>query len=265
MRRLMIGVGYRKPLAHWIESRPSQVACLEITAEHFFDGGLDQVQHLAEHYALFVHGLGLSLGSPGPLDPTTLARFARVVEAAKPLWISEHVAFTRTAEIDLGHLNPIASTRESLAVLADHARELAERCGRPLILENITSHLRLPGEMSEMEFLNRLCERSGCGLLLDVTNLYINSLNHAFDPLRWLHEIDPRHIVQLHIVGYAEGRDGFKDTHACPIQDDLLALATEVVRYASVKAVIVERDDNFPPQEAMVEELQKLEAALGEH
>lgn len=259
MRR--IGIGYRHPLAAWIDRGPLEVGCLEITAEHFFEGGEDRLRSLSERYPLFVHGLGLSLGTPGPLDAGTLRRFAEISRIANPMWISEHVAFTRTAEVDLGHLNPIRPSRESLAVFVDHARELAETCRKPLIVENITSHLRLEGEFSETEFLNRLCELANCGLLLDVTNLFINAKNHGFDPRKWLRDIEPRRIVQLHVVGYSQNEGRYEDHHGAAIQDDLLELVSDVLDYAPVQAVILERDLNLENVDAIVAELRRLEAA----
>lgn len=257
-----IGVGYRRELAQWIASRPPEVGCLEITAEHFFGAGKGQLRELSRDYPLFVHGLGLSLGTPGPLDQSTLDNFAAVVEAAKPEWISEHIAFTRTNEVDLGHLNPIRPSRETLAVLSDHAVEVSERCDRPLILENITSHLQLDGDLCETEFLNQLCERAGCGLLLDVTNLFINSRNHRFNAGRWLRELEPRHIIQLHVTGYSI-RDGrWQDLHAEPIQDDLFELIREVLDYAPVQSIIIERDANFPCNDELIHDLKKLDAAF---
>ena len=103
----MTGIGYRPELASWIDSKPRGVDCLEITAEHFFKNDEKLLAQLANDFHLFVHGLGLSLGTPGPLDARRLVQFARVVKIANPDWISEHVAFTRTAEVDLGHLNPV--------------------------------------------------------------------------------------------------------------------------------------------------------------
>jgi len=261
----LIGLAYRHPFAAWIDTNPPEVRCLEVTAEHFFEGGDPRLRTLASRYPLFLHGLGMSLGTPGPLDRRTLEQFVRVSKVADPMWISEHVAFTRAAEIDLGHLNPIVPDAATLEVLAEHASELSAACGKPLILENITSHLALRGDMSETEFLNRLCERADCGLLLDVTNLYINARNHRFDARRWLRELDGSRIVQLHIVGYAHHDGAWQDRHGAPVQEDLLDLAREVVAYApGVKAVIVERDENFPPPEEMAAELRRLEAALGD-
>ena len=256
-----LGIGYRTPLSEWIDSRPAGLSCLELTAEHFFDDpDLNRVRTLRNRYALFVHGLGLSLGTPGPLDRTTLQAFKRVSDAAAPEWISEHVAFTAADDIDLGHLNPLAPTRASLQILIDHARELSDVCQRPLLLENITSHLRVTGELSETEFLNALCAKADCRLLLDVTNLYINAQNHGFDPLTWLRQLEPSNLRQLHIVGYSKRGAAFEDYHGAPIQDELIDLLREVLRYAPVEAVILERDDHFDADD-IARELKKLEAA----
>lgn len=254
----MIGIGYRRELADWIKSGSLGIDCLEITAEHFFNDRENQLADLAKSFRLFVHGLGLSLGTPGPLDAKILDSYARVVQAANPEWISEHIAFTRTASVDLGHLNPLPPTREVLEIVADHAREISEHCGKPIILENITSHVRINGDLSETDFLNKLCERADCGLLLDVTNLFINSCNHGFDPLEWLKEIEPKCIVQLHIVGYSRDRDRYTDSHSQPIQTELIELAHAVYEHAPVKAIILERDEDFPTLEDMENEISKL-------
>ena len=255
----LVGMGFRRPFADWILGKPVVVDCLELTAEHFFDSGEDLLMQLGDLYPLSVHGLGLSLGSPGPLDQETLRQYQRVTELADARWCSEHIAFARTDDVDLGHLNPVPMTEDSLNTLVDHARELMDHCQRPLLLENITSYLRVPGELSETEFINRLCERSGAGLLLDVTNLFINSRNHQFDPIDWLHDIRSEHIRQLHIVGYSLEDGVWHDRHSEPIQEELFELAASVVAYAPVESIIVERDGNAPPIEEMESELSRLE------
>ena len=261
----MVGVGYRKELAAWIDSRPAGVDCLEITAEHFFEGGRERLAELSKTYRLLVHGLGLSLGTPGQLDRALLEKFGAVAAGSRAEWISEHVAFTRTSEVDLGHLNPVPPTRAMVEVIADHAREVSDHCQRPIILENITSHLRIAGELSETDFLNAICERADCGLLLDVTNLFINSRNHGFDPLRWLDEIDATRIVQLHMVGYSFEEGRYMDNHAQPIPPEILDLAAEILSKADVRAVILERDANFPGSAELNDELAKLTRLLAHH
>jgi uncharacterized protein (UPF0276 family) len=255
-----VGLGWRAPLARWLATRPAEVECLEITAEHFFDGGTAELATLAATWPLYVHGLGLSLGTPGPLDADTLERFAVVADAADAAWISEHVAFTRAGGIDLGHLNPVPRTAESLAALAEHSAQLKARCGRPLILENICSPLDPGGELAETTFLSRLCEAADCGLLLDVTNLYINGQNHGYDPRAWLAELDPERIVQLHIVGYAQVDGRYEDTHSAPVQEPLLELLAAVLDFAPVRAVILERDDAKPDADEISAELARIKA-----
>lgn len=264
---MRIGLGYRQHLDAWLRRGPASVGCLEITADHFFPeaGGLDpaELPVLGERYPLMVHGLSLSLGTPGPLDSAALEAFAAVAEAADPLWVSEHVAFTRSGRIDLGHLNPVPMTEESLGVLTEHTREVQRRCGRPMLLENITTHLGPIGEMDEPVFLNRLCESSGCGLLLDVTNVLINARNRGADPHGWLEQLDLNHVRQLHAVGYG-WRDGrWQDTHAAPLDEEVLELVRWVTERAPVEVVTLERDDPESTPEELEHELRRLERAIG--
>lgn len=256
MRR--VGIGYRRQLHDWLVSDSARVDCLEVTAEHFFDDRSDALKQLAGRFPIYVHGLGLSLGTPGPLDKKILRQFAKVAEAAKADWVSEHVAFSRTEHVDLGHLNPVPTTRQSLAVLVDHAQQVAAYCQRPILLENITCDLRIGGELSECEFLNQLCDSAGCGLLLDVTNLFINSQNHQFDPAEWLREIEPDYIRQLHIVGYSHADGVYRDYHAAPLQDDLLELLQLVLEYSNVKSIILERDERLEDTSEIAAEVAKL-------
>ena len=256
-----IGVGHRPELALWIDSRPPEIGCLEIVAEHFADPKrFWRLRTIAETYPLSLHSLGLSLGTPGPLDREALTRLVEIVAVAEPLWVSEHIGFCRTAEVDLGHFNPVSPTRESIRVIADHAREVVEACGRTLILENITANLTIPGELLETDFLNRLSEESGCGLLLDVTNLFVNARNFGFDPYTWLRDIDPHRVVQLHVVGYTHWRDRWHDLHEEAIQDDLWQMIAAVLAYTTPQAVIIERDGNFPPIDELEADLRRLTA-----
>jgi uncharacterized protein (UPF0276 family) len=177
--------------------------------------------------------------------------------------VSEHISFTRTEEVDLGHLNPVPPTQEMLAVFKEHVHELRTRCGKPVILENISSHLKLKGEMRETEFLNRLCSESGCGLLLDATNLFINAKNHGFDAKAWVNEIEPARIVQLHAVGYSIKDGVYEDHHAVALQEDLLELIAFICQHAPVKAITLEWDSHFPGDEVLTGEILKLKQAAG--
>jgi uncharacterized protein (UPF0276 family) len=182
MRRGLIGLGYRPGMSAWLAGGTSEVGCLELTAEHFFDAPDSAILAIGDLYPCSVHGLGLSLGTPGPVEAATLTRYARVARLADAHWATEHIAFTHAAGIDLGHLNPVAPTEDNLSLLIEHALAVHEATGLPICLENITSQLRLAGSISETEFVNALCCASPhIRLLLDVTNLYVNARNHRFE------------------------------------------------------------------------------------
>ena len=121
------------------------------------------------------------------------------------------------------------------------------------------SYLRVPEEIPETEFINQLCQEAGVGLLLDVTNLFINGQNHQFDPLNWLHQIEPTFIQQLHIVGYSFQAGVWHDRHNEPIQEELFELARKVISYAPVESIIIERDGAFPSCDQIENELKRLE------
>ena len=240
-----VGLGYRPAFSDWIAASGEHIDGLELVAEHFYDKPA-LVDTLPERLPLAMHGLGLSLGTPGPLDQAYLAKFLDVCRRADRLWISEHLAFTRTADVDLGHLNPVAYTAQALAVFADHVAEIQDSSGKRLLIENITTQLQVAGYIPESVFMNRLCEQTGCGVLLDVTNLYINSRNHAFDASTWLRALDPGYIAQLHIIGYSHTSQGLEDRHAQSVQPELLELLGEVTRLAGPVPTTLEWDHNFP-------------------
>lgn len=259
-----LGLGYRGALAAFIDGHRTQLDFLEITAEHFFDAP-EQAEHLRRRYPLAVHGLGLSLGTPGPLDGAYLERFMNVCKHAKPVWISDHLAFTRSEDIDLGHLNPIALTHDALDLVSDHVAEVMAVAKARLLLENITSHLTLPGDYSEPAFLNRLCERTGAGVLLDVTNLYVNTCNCGIAPAAWLDELNPEFVVQMHIIGYSIIDGRFEDQHREAVQDDLLVLLDRVLQHTGPRPLLLEWDRAWPGDAALMTDLDRLRRCLDSH
>lgn len=258
------GVGYRQELSLWIDGRPPYLDFLEVPAEDFVRPELqNRLAALAATYPLAVRSRDLSLGTPGPLDADRLNRLAALAAVVDPLWVSEWIAFSRTGEVDLACAAPVRPDESTVDLIAEHAQEVADRCGVPLLLETVASHLRIPGTMAEPEFLNRLCATSGCGLLLDVTALFVNSRNHGFDPHLWLREIDPPHIRQLHISGFSRAGDRWEDRHGRRIQRDIWELAEAALAHAPVRGAILEYDLAFPAVQAIEIELRVLKAARG--
>ena len=258
---LGVGLGYRSPFRHSLFPHQSAVDFLEVIADHYFDPSQHrrtELDLLESNFPLIPHGLALSLGSAEGLDPNYLRLYCELVNQLKPAWCSDHIVFTRAGGIDIGHLTPLPKTAASLMVLRDNIRRVKDRTDIPLILENITETIRFPeDEFSDAEFLGRVCDENDVGLLLDVTNLFINSVNHRFDPVKVLERLPKDRVIQLHFVGgHIEG-DKWVDSHGHATQDEIWNLLGEVVSQFAVHGIILERDEHIPPIEELVLELNR--------
>jgi uncharacterized protein (UPF0276 family) len=258
---LGVGLGFRDPYRSDLFLHRGRVDFLEITADHFLDAPPEkerELELLADHFRLVPHGLDLSLGSAEGVDPAYLRKLARLVERVKPPWWSEHIAFTRAGGVEVGHLSPLPFAREALEVLCRNIALVRRWIPAPLVLENITYTVALPGaEMSEAEFLAQLAERTDCGLLLDVTNLHTNAVNHGYAAGEFLARLPLERIVQLHFTGGHWEEGVLVDSHSQPTPAPVWALLDEVLARAPVKGVVLERDENLPPIEALLEELDR--------
>ncbi len=266
---LGVGLGFREPFRSDLFLARDRVDFLEITADHYLDASPEKERELAllaDHFTLIPHGLNLSLGGAEGLDPAYLAKLAVLVHRLNPPWWSEHVAFTRAGGIDIGHLAPVPFSNEALDVLGSNIAEAREQIDIPLIVENITYTIALPGaEMGEADFLARLTDRAGCGLLLDVTNLHINAVNHGFDPLEVLDRLPLDRVVQLHFAGGEWHGGRLVDSHARPAPPEVWELLEEVVARAPVKGIILERDDDLPAFGELLDELDRARAIMKAH
>ena len=258
--RAKIGVAYRLELASWIGQRPACVDVLEVTAEHFYRIGESPLRRLVASYPLIVRTSRLSLGTPGPLDRVELEMFGRIVAAANPLWISECLGFRRIGELDLGCANPVSLTAETLALFVEHGREIMSRCGKRLLLGNIASHLSIRGDIREPDFLNRFCDETGGGILLDLTNLVVNGRNHCFEPRAWLERIEPDRILEVRVGGCSRLDGPWAATHDTRVEEEVWDVLDEVRARAPAAARILVRDGNFPPVADLATELGRLEA-----
>ena len=255
------GLGFREPFLTDLFLSRDKVDWLEIVTDHFLDPAPEKARELellAAHFPLIPHGLNLSLGSAEGLDDMYADKVAALVNRLRPPWWSEHIAWTRAGAVSLGHLTPLPFTREALSVLCRNIAAMQRRTDIPLILENISYMVALPGaEMTEAQFLTEVVERTGCGLLLDVTNLYANAVNHGGDPADVLDELPMERVMQLHFVG-GRWQDGlFVDSHSQPTPPEVWALMDDVLARAPVKGVLLERDENLPPFSELAAELEQ--------
>jgi uncharacterized protein (UPF0276 family) len=256
---LGVGLGYREPYRGNIFLHQGEVDFLEIVADHYLDVSSAkerELELLAAHFTLIPHGLNLSLGSAEGLDLAYLRKLAALVRRLDPPWWSEHIAFTRAGGMEIGHLTPLPYTREALNALARNVALVRQYVDAPLILENVAALFVLPvAEMDEAAFVAEAVERADCGLLLDATNLHANAVNHGFDALAYLARLPLDRVVQLHYVGGHWRQGVLIDSHSRPTPPDVWALLDAVVARALVKGAVLERDDNLPPFDALLEEL----------
>jgi len=258
---LGVGLGFRPPLKAAIFRRRDQIDFLEITLDHYLEAPPEKMHELdllIEHFPLVAHGLDLSLGSAEGLDQRYLDQIAALIEKMDPPWWSEHVAFTRAGGVEIGHLAPLPFTEEALDALCRNIETAQRTIPRPLIVENITYPLALgAAEMSEAAFLAKLGERSGCGLLLDATNLFINSERWGYDPAEFLATIPCEGVVQLHFVGAERSGDGWADSHRRPVNEEVWQVLERVLASCPAKGAILERDADFPQFDDLLGELQR--------
>lgn len=231
---------------------------VEIISENFMvDGGrpLFTLDAIRERYPVAMHGVSMSIGSTEGLDAEYLARLKRLANRVKPLWVSDHLCWTGVNGRNTHDLLPLPYTEEALDVVCRnilHAQDVLER---PLLIENPSSYVAFDAGMTEWQFLDAMCERTGCFLLLDVNNIYVSSVNHGFDPIAYLEGIPVAPVRQIHLAGHSEGQDMLIDTHDTPVCADVWALYQLACARFPPLATMIERDDAIPPIDVLLSEL----------
>jgi len=208
-----------------------------------------------------MHGVSLSIGSTAPLDLDYIARVRRLAERCEPEWISDHLCWTGTDGANLHDLLPLPYTAEALLHLAPRIDRVQELLGRPLVLENVSSYVSYTSSaMSEWEFLSTLTERTGCRLLLDVNNVYVSSRNHGFDAREFLDGVRIEAVQQFHVAGHLDLGTHVIDTHDAPVREEVWDLYAYALRRFGPVSTLLERDDNIPPLDELVAELDRARA-----
>ena len=249
------GVGYKPQHFDAILSDAGSVRWLEIHAENYMgDGGrpLAQLRHLAERFAFSVHGVGLSIGGEGRLDPDHLARLKRLCDWLNPASFSEHLAWSTHESAFLNDLLPLPYTEATLARVADHIDEVQEVLGRRMLLENPSSYLAFDeSTLSETEFLRAVARRTGCGLLLDVNNVFVSATNLGTDPVSYIKAFPLDLVGEIHLGGHDEDEDDHGaplliDSHGREIADPVWSLLDITLGTSGPKPTLVEWDNDVP-------------------
>lgn len=266
---MRFGLGYRRRMSDSIWRHASEIDSLELITEHFIpltESRRREIESLKESFTLIPHGLGLSIGSVDRPPAEYMDMLARVVRVMEPDYYSDHFAITDTARRRLGHLSPIWCTHENLEVTIRNVEVAQDLLGVQLVLETITQPFRMPHrELSENEFIRVVAERTGCGILLDVTNVLINEANLSIDSSAYITSLPASAVKQYHLVGYGSDDYGdLVDSHSHAIQEKVWDMFERSLAHAPPDNIIIERDDDAPDVSDMVEEIRKAKKLVRE-
>ncbi|MDL2716234.1 MAG: DUF692 domain-containing protein [Acidobacteriota bacterium] len=258
---LGVGVGLRTVHFGYILSKEPDVDFFEAITENFLDTGgrpryiLDRV---AARYPVVLHGVSMSIGGTDPLDLGYLAKVKALAARVKARWVSDHLCFTGVSGRNTHDLLPIPYTEETLRHVAQRVRRVSEVLERPLVLENPSSYLEFRSStMSEAVFFARLLKDADCGMLLDVNNVYVSSVNHGFDPYAYLDALPADRVVQYHLAGHTDKGTHLLDTHSARMKKDVWALYAHAIARTGPRATLYEWDEEIPAFGAVHREAKK--------
>lgn len=266
-----VGVGYKPQHFAQILDDPGAVRWLEIHAENYMgDGGrpLAQLRRLSEQFAISVHGVGLSIGGDAPLDPDHLARLKHLVSWLNPASFSEHLAWSTHGDHFYNDLLPLPYTDATLSRICTHIDQLQTTIGRQILLENPSSYLAFDqSTWSEPGFLTEIARRTGCGLLLDVNNVFVSASNLDFSPQAYIDAFALDQVGEIHLGGHDMDQDDHGqplliDSHGRRVADPVWALLDYTLRHSSPKPVLVEWDNDVPDWPVLSAEASRAAKAL---
>lgn len=268
-----VGIGFKPQHGRQVLAEGARLDFLEIHAENYMVAGgpcLRQLAAIRERHALSIHGVGLSIGGAGPLDPAHLDRLERLLQRFEPRWFSEHLAWSSHGGRFYNDLLPVAYDSASLARVCDHIDQVQERLGRRLLLENPSTYVEFAAStLDEGAFLAEVVARTGCGLLLDINNAYVSAVNHGRDAWDLVAALPHAAIGEIHLAGFAEDRDAagnrlLIDTHGSPVDVAVWELYQRALAHFGPRPTLIERDQAIPALEDLVAEAARARSALDE-
>jgi len=259
------GIGLRSPHYQAILTSLPDIAWLEVHSENYFHTGSNAKRILTDirnHYPISLHGVGLSLGSTDPLDITHLKKLKNLISDIAPALVSEHLAWISVDQRYFNDLLPLPYTEEALQHLVGRINTVQDYLQRPILIENISSYLQYKhSTIPEWEFLTAVAAQSGCQLLLDINNIYVNSCNHQFDPFVYLSNIPQATIAEIHLAGFSRqsvnAQEILIDTHDQPIAAAVWELYQHAITRYGNKPTLIEWDSNIPSLQTLLNEAGK--------
>jgi len=267
------GVGLKaEHYADILETRPD-IGWFEVHPENYMGAGGPPHAYLTrirELYPLSLHGVGLSIGSDGPLDQDHLARVKALIDRYQPGLFSEHLAWSTHDDVFFNDLLPLPYTQATLQRVCEHIDEVQSVTGRQMLLENPSTYVEFAqSEMSEIEFLSEIARRTGCGLLLDVNNVYVGATNHDYDPSAYIDAFPVEHVGEIHLGGHAEQADDageplLIDDHGHDVDEAVWNLYRQVIARRGACPTLVEWDNDIPDWPTLFAEAQAAERIIRE-
>ncbi|WP_189057887.1 DUF692 domain-containing protein [Longimycelium tulufanense] len=264
MPRLGVGIGWRPEIDLTVERLPG-VEFVEVIAENVRGWSLPESLRLLMERGIPVlpHAVSLSLGGADPVDRSRVAHLAAAADALGAPLVSDHIAFVRGGGMEAGHLLPIPRTRDTLDVLVANVLDAQAELPVPLALENVAALVEWPdAELTEGQFLAELVERTGCWLLVDVHNLYVNARNLGHDPREFLDTVPLEQLAYVHVAGGQDHQGLYHDTHAHPVPQPVLELLGELRHRVEPPGVLLERDDRYPADAELAAEIASIRAVV---
>jgi uncharacterized protein (UPF0276 family) len=253
------GLGLRPAHYHALLGESHAIDWLEIVTENYLVSGgkaLDFVERIRARWPVAMHGVSLSIGSTDPIDHEYLAAVKQLAARIEPDLISDHLCWTGIEGRNTHDLLPLPYTEEALAWVVQRVSEVQDALGRQILLENVSSYLAFRvSDLTEWEFLGEVARRADCGLLLDINNIYVSSVNHGFDPSRYLRAVPKERVRQFHLAGHSDMGGHLIDTHDHPIAAPVWELYAQAVAHFGAVPAMIERDDNIPALGELVAEL----------
>ena len=268
------GVGYKAQHLNDILKEPNSIGWIEIHAENYMgDGGrpIAQLKHLREMFPVSCHGVGLSIGSETPLNADHLARLKKLVEWLEPAMFSEHLAWSTHDTGFLNDLLPVPYTQDVADRVVSHIQQVQETVGRQMLLENPSTYVAFEqSDMSEVDFLNDVAKRSGCGLLLDINNVFVSATNQKYSPHEYIDLYPTEFVGEIHLGGHEEDSDDHGDTllidsHSRPVVDPVWSLYEYTLNKAGARPTLIEWDNDVPEWSILAAEASNADALLSKH
>ena len=267
-----VGIAYHAAIDQWARDHLADFDVLEITVDHCLDRGhavRAAIYDLVGRIPLTAHGVGLSIGTDGPLDDRYLGQVAEIVEQLKAPTYSEHLSFSAVPGRDLGTFLPVPKTEAVAASIITKVRHIQSRIPFPFLLENIAYLFDWPdSKLSEVDFLNLICGETRIGLLLDIENLLLNSRNHGFDPYAFLNSLTAGIVKEVHLAGGVTVEDHFLaqpyfiDSHSHPVPDEALDLLEHMLARHTPTNIIIEREGRLDAISELLDDVARVRARL---